>query len=189
MADSPGARWRATTATACTTVRAVPGWLSAISVFLCKSVFCGVFVWARRALNSQKWRFPARAVLQHGLDPSRPDEDGATPLHAAARADGRAALAVPARVLSGSHFRKAAAEYDREPGIKRLSCTGKWQSGVTPLGAAPRAARRQRPGPGAPHAAARRRRRRVRLGARPQCRFGDSEIGAPDLVVNLVCSR
>jgi tRNA G18 (ribose-2'-O)-methylase SpoU len=43
------------------TVRAVPGRLSAISVFLCKSVFYGVFVWARRALSGPKWRFPARA--------------------------------------------------------------------------------------------------------------------------------
>jgi hypothetical protein len=39
-----------------------PGRLSAPSVFLCKSVLYGVFVWARRALNSQKRRFPARAV-------------------------------------------------------------------------------------------------------------------------------
>ena len=40
-----------------------PGRLSAISVFLSKSVFYGVFVWARRALNSQRRRFPARAVV------------------------------------------------------------------------------------------------------------------------------
>jgi class 3 adenylate cyclase len=39
-----------------------PGRLSALSVSLCKSVFYGAFVWARRALKSQKWRFPARAV-------------------------------------------------------------------------------------------------------------------------------
>ena len=45
-----------------TSVRAASGSLRTISVFLCKSVFYGVFVWARRALNSQKWRFPARAV-------------------------------------------------------------------------------------------------------------------------------
>jgi hypothetical protein len=45
-----------------TTVRAAPGPLSAISVFLCKSVLYGAFVWAHRALNSRKWRFPARAV-------------------------------------------------------------------------------------------------------------------------------
>ena len=38
-----------------------PGRLSALSVFLCKSVSYGVFVWARRALNSQKRRSPARA--------------------------------------------------------------------------------------------------------------------------------
>jgi hypothetical protein len=37
------------------------GWLSALSVFLCKSVLYGAFVWARRALNNQKRRFPARA--------------------------------------------------------------------------------------------------------------------------------
>jgi hypothetical protein len=36
--------------------------LSALSVFLCKSIFYDAFVWDRRALNSQKRRFPARAV-------------------------------------------------------------------------------------------------------------------------------
>ena len=46
------------------TVRAIPGRLSAISVFLCKSVFYGAFVWARMALNSQKRRFLARAEVQ-----------------------------------------------------------------------------------------------------------------------------
>jgi hypothetical protein len=45
-----------------TTVRARPGRLSALRVFLCKSVFYGAFVWARRALNSPKRRVPARAV-------------------------------------------------------------------------------------------------------------------------------
>jgi hypothetical protein len=44
------------------TVRAVLGRLSAIIVFLFRSVLHGAFVWARRALNSQKRRFPARAV-------------------------------------------------------------------------------------------------------------------------------
>jgi predicted DsbA family dithiol-disulfide isomerase len=39
-----------------------PGRLSALSVFLCKSVFYGAFVWSRRALNRPKRRFPARAV-------------------------------------------------------------------------------------------------------------------------------
>ena len=39
-----------------------PGRLRALSVFLCESAFYGTFVWARRALNSQKRRFPARAV-------------------------------------------------------------------------------------------------------------------------------
>ena len=31
--------------------------------FLCKSILYGAFVWARRALNGRKCRFPARAVL------------------------------------------------------------------------------------------------------------------------------
>ena len=44
-------------------VRAAPGRLSAISVFLCKSVLYGASVWVRRALNSRKRRFPARAVF------------------------------------------------------------------------------------------------------------------------------
>jgi hypothetical protein len=39
-----------------------PGRLSTLSVFLCKSVLYGAFVWTHRALNSQKRRFPARAV-------------------------------------------------------------------------------------------------------------------------------
>ena len=47
-------------------VRARPGRLSALSVFRCRSVFYGAFGWARRALSSQKWRFPARAV-SYGL--------------------------------------------------------------------------------------------------------------------------
>jgi hypothetical protein len=39
-----------------------PGRLSGLRVFLYKSVFYGVFVWARRALNGRKRRFLARAV-------------------------------------------------------------------------------------------------------------------------------
>ena len=39
------------------------GRLSALSVFLCKSVLYGAFVWARRAPNRRKWRFPARAEM------------------------------------------------------------------------------------------------------------------------------
>jgi hypothetical protein len=39
-----------------------PGRLSALSVFLCKSVLYGAFVWARRAHKHQKRRFPARVV-------------------------------------------------------------------------------------------------------------------------------
>ena len=39
------------------TVRAAQGRLSGISVFLCKSILYGAFVWARRALNGPKRRF------------------------------------------------------------------------------------------------------------------------------------
>ena len=41
------------------TVRAASGRLSALGVFLCKSVSYGAFVRARRALSSRKRRFPA----------------------------------------------------------------------------------------------------------------------------------
>jgi U2-associated protein SR140 len=44
------------------TVQAAQGRLSALSVFLCKSIFYGAFVWARRALTGLKWRLLARAV-------------------------------------------------------------------------------------------------------------------------------
>jgi hypothetical protein len=44
------------------TVRARPGRLSTLSVSHSKSFFYGAFAWARRALNSPKRRFPARAV-------------------------------------------------------------------------------------------------------------------------------
>ena len=52
------------------TVRAALGRLSALSVFLCESVLYGAFVWARRALNGRKRRFPARAdhAEQHMKD-------------------------------------------------------------------------------------------------------------------------
>ena len=53
------------------TVRAARGRLSALRVFLCKSVFYGAFVWARRALNSQKRRFPARAVQEPAVADAR----------------------------------------------------------------------------------------------------------------------
>jgi hypothetical protein len=43
-----------------------PGRLKALSVFLCKSGLYGAFVWARKALNSQKRRFPARAAAGEG---------------------------------------------------------------------------------------------------------------------------
>ena len=48
------------------TVRAHLGRLSALSVFHSKSVLYGAFVWACRALNRKKWRFPARAGSESG---------------------------------------------------------------------------------------------------------------------------
>jgi hypothetical protein len=46
-----------------------------ISVSHSKSILYGSFVWARRALNRPKWRFPARAVL---LDPEHPRMENTT---------------------------------------------------------------------------------------------------------------
>jgi hypothetical protein len=43
-------------------VRPRPGRLSGLGIFHCESVLYGAFVWARRALNSPKRRFAARAV-------------------------------------------------------------------------------------------------------------------------------
>ena len=45
------------------------------------------------------------------------------------------------RVISDCHFRKTATEYDRNPGIKWLSCTVKWQSDIIrPLPSTPQRA-------------------------------------------------
>ena len=60
-----------------------PGRLSALRVFLWKSILYGAFVWARRALNRRKRRFPARAVRL---------------AHAGRRGDGATAAA------AGRHF-------------------------------------------------------------------------------------
>ena len=58
-----------------------PGRLSALSVFHIKSVLYGVFVWAREVLNSQKRRFPARAVPLRGrARPRLDDPRAAVPL-------------------------------------------------------------------------------------------------------------
>ena len=52
-----------------------------LSCFLCKSVLYGVFVWARRALNSQKRRFPARAGRQeHAVLRAGPEMHRVDPL-------------------------------------------------------------------------------------------------------------
>jgi hypothetical protein len=67
MTDSPRARPQPDQRPAATvpppdTVRAALGRLSALSVFLFKCILYGAFVWARRTLEHQKRRFPARAV-------------------------------------------------------------------------------------------------------------------------------
>jgi hypothetical protein len=65
------------------------------SIFHSKSVLYGAFVWARRALNIQKQRFPARAVSW--CHPGR-NEFGATrsaPSRSAILGSGTAACRVP----------------------------------------------------------------------------------------------
>ena len=52
------------------------GRLSALSVFLYKSVFYGAFVWARRALNKQKRRLLARAVAENRADEASAAAEG-----------------------------------------------------------------------------------------------------------------
>ena len=47
--------------------------LAFISVLLCKYVLYGAFVWARRALNGLKRRFPARAVVAKQNQMESPD--------------------------------------------------------------------------------------------------------------------
>ena len=111
--------WASSYAPPCCCCPDRPGRLSALSVFLCKSVFYGVFVWARRALNSQKtvsgWRTGGRG----GRPPpalagaGRAVRAGGPPHHAARRPRGGG----PPRVISDCHFRK--------PGIKWLNCTEK----------------------------------------------------------------
>jgi hypothetical protein len=68
------------------------GRLSALRVFHSHSVFYGVFVWARRALNSQKRHFPARAVEETG-------SKGATATKRPTSADGLAELQRQRRAL------------------------------------------------------------------------------------------
>jgi hypothetical protein len=117
-AESPAAGQIAADARAeLNTVRAVPGRLSAISIFPCKSVLYGAFVRARRALNRQKRRFPARAGDQR-ISNRRPRSDWAG---TGAVGEGTGAD----RVISDCHFRKTGTEYDRKSGIKWLSCTEK----------------------------------------------------------------
>ena len=62
------------------TVRAALGWLSALRVFLWKYILYGAFVWVRRALNSRKLRFPARAAEDPLGAPRRHRTGRAAPL-------------------------------------------------------------------------------------------------------------
>jgi hypothetical protein len=69
--SSIGSGNRTASAACLDSVRAAPGRLSALSVFLLKSILYGAFCWARRVLKHQKRRFPARAV------PREPQRRGA----------------------------------------------------------------------------------------------------------------
>jgi hypothetical protein len=85
-----------------------PGRLSALSVSLCKSVFYGAFVWARRALNSQKRRFPARAVEAAARLWDAEPLDEAAERAADANGDGALDAAELARVAAGREQAAAA---------------------------------------------------------------------------------
>ena len=91
-------------------VRARRGWLSALRVLLCKSVFYGVLVWARRALNVKKRHFPARAVARSALvaDPGRGVE-AAVFTNGATKRIKLASAAVTGSLLMGNHV-----EYEME---------------------------------------------------------------------------
>jgi hypothetical protein len=88
----------------CLTVRALPGRLSALSVFLCKSVLYGAFVGTCRPLNRQKRRFPARAVRP---EPARECHRARHPPRAfgsrSAAARPRVVHAHARRIASGMH--------------------------------------------------------------------------------------
>ena len=86
LGDGPRAMWHsgrssyselARNCSSFTPVRARPGWLSALSVSLCESVFDGAFVWVRRAVKRQKWRFPAGAVFPREPDPAASEQSAA----------------------------------------------------------------------------------------------------------------
>ena len=62
-----GSSSSSTATSAATSVRAHPGRLRALSVSHRESGLYGAFVWARRALNGPKRRFPATAVADSVL--------------------------------------------------------------------------------------------------------------------------
>jgi hypothetical protein len=76
-------------------VRAAQGRLSALRVFLCRSVLYGDFVWVHRALKHQKPRFPARAGRRGQAGGRAPA--GHARVRAARRAGGGAAVVAGAR--------------------------------------------------------------------------------------------
>jgi hypothetical protein len=72
----------------------------------------------------------ARVLLDGGADPNLADSDGVSPLIWAALTGQLDVLRLllergAARDNSDCHFRKPTTEYDRKPGVKRLSCTAK----------------------------------------------------------------
>jgi hypothetical protein len=94
-----------------------PGRLSALSVSLYKSGLYGVFVWARRVLNSQKRRFPARAGEQAQR---QVDERTAAAAEAVARAAAAEAASTKAKA-EAEQVAFAVSEVEAETARQRLS--------------------------------------------------------------------
>ena len=124
--------------------RARPGWLRALSVPPSRSVLYGAFVWARRALDSQKRRVPARAGLHLCALP------GHRPLPPWPRRVG--SRGAPWQVAVPPLRRHSSALYRIRKRVRHLFL-GASDAAAPSGGAPPRRAKRRRAGAGAAAAA------------------------------------
>jgi hypothetical protein len=126
----------------------LPGWSNATSVFHSKSVLYGAFVWARRALNSQKRRFWARAA-QQPTQPTQPQTQrrpkSAPPFRQrrvaqnSAGADRQAKPPTPSKQRRGSTG-STGGRGGRRPARRPQSCVTQRDRGAAPVVESPRAA-------------------------------------------------